>query len=81
MAGDCRLVVRIDSEKCQGHARCHALAPELFELDQLGNARIRGSGLVPLEHQDKVWVAHANCPEQAIVIDVGAQRAGRISPA
>ena len=32
MSGDRRLVVRINAEKCQGHARCHALAPELFEL-------------------------------------------------
>ena len=75
MTGDCRLVVRIDSEKCQGHARCHALAPELFELDELGNARARGSGQVPPEHEDKVWVAQANCPEQAVVIDGGAQSA------
>ena len=81
MTGDGRLVVRIDSEKCQGHARCHALAPELFELDELGNARARGSGQVPREHEEKVWVAHANCPEQAVVIDDSAQRAGGISAA
>ena len=36
MTGDRRLVVRIDAEKCQGHARYHALAPELFELDEFG---------------------------------------------
>jgi ferredoxin len=41
------LVVRIDPEKCQGHARCHALAAELFELDEFGNARVRGSGRIP----------------------------------
>ena len=75
MTGDCRLVVRIDSEKCQGHARCHALAPELFELDELGNARARGSGQVAPEHEDKAWAAQANCPEQAVVIDGGAQSA------
>ena len=38
------LMLKVDPDKCQGHARCHALAPELFELDELGNARVRGSG-------------------------------------
>ena len=64
-----KLVVRIDPEKCQGHARCHALAPELFELDELGNARARGSGLVSPDLEDKAWIAKANCPEIAIAID------------
>jgi ferredoxin len=40
------LIVKIDPEKCQGHARCHALADELFELDEFGNARVRGSGQI-----------------------------------
>ena len=42
MAEETRLKVRIDREKCQGHARCYALAPELFELDEMGNGRERG---------------------------------------
>jgi ferredoxin len=25
--------VHLDSEKCQGHNRCYALAPELFDVD------------------------------------------------
>jgi ferredoxin len=41
------LKVRVDRERCQGHARCFALAPELFELDQFGNGRERGDGTVP----------------------------------
>jgi ferredoxin len=28
----------VNRERCQGHARCFALAPELFELDEWGNA-------------------------------------------
>jgi ferredoxin len=39
------LRVRIDRERCQGHARCFALAPELFELDQFGHGREIGEGL------------------------------------
>ncbi len=33
-----KLRIRVDQDKCQGHARCKSLAPELFELDEYGNA-------------------------------------------
>ncbi|MEH2525774.1 MULTISPECIES: ferredoxin [unclassified Bradyrhizobium] len=68
MAGNRGLVVRIGVKKCQGHARCHALAPELFELDEFGNARVRGCGQVSSALEDKAWIARANCPELAIEI-------------
>ena len=61
-----RLKVRVDQEKCQGHARCKSLAPELFELDQYGNAHEIGDGTVPEGLEDKAWLAKANCPEIAI---------------
>ena len=48
---------------------CTALAPELFELDELGYARARGDGIVPEELQDKAWLAQANCPEHAIDVN------------
>ena len=38
--------VRIDRVRCQGHARCVALAPEIFEADALGNGRAIGDGAV-----------------------------------
>jgi ferredoxin len=60
--------VRVDRERCQGHARCFALAPELFELDQFGNGRERGDGRVPPSLEDKASLARANCPELAIDI-------------
>jgi len=63
-----RLRVRVDSEKCQGHARCRALAPELFELDEYGNAHEIGDGVVPAGLEDKAWLAKANCPEFAIEV-------------
>jgi ferredoxin len=68
MSENRNLVVRVDPEKCQGHARCHALAAELFELDEVGNARVRGSGQVAPALEDKAWIAKANCPELAIEI-------------
>jgi len=30
--------IRVNPDLCQGHNRCKALAPELFELDEIGNA-------------------------------------------
>lgn len=58
--------VRIDSELCQGHNRCCAVAPELFQADELGNARVRGDGSVAPELEAKAKLAVANCPEHAI---------------
>ena len=45
MAG--KLKIHVDQDKCQGHARCKSLAPELFNLDEFGNAHEIGDGTVP----------------------------------
>ena len=58
--------VRIDSERCQGHNRCCALAPELFEADELGNGRVKGDGTVTPALEAKARLAVANCPEHAV---------------
>jgi len=60
--------IKVDREKCQGHARCAALAPELFVLDELGNAREAGDGTVPEALIEKAYLAKANCPELAIEV-------------
>ena len=62
------LRVRVDRERCQGHARCFALAPDLFELDQCGNARELGDGMVKPALEARALLAQANCPEFAIEI-------------
>jgi ferredoxin len=63
------LKIRVDPDKCQGHNRCKALAPELFELDEIGNARAVGDGRVPADLEEKAYLAKSNCPEFAIEID------------
>ena len=63
------LKVKVDREKCQGHARCAALAPELFVLDELGNAQEAGDGTVPPTLAEKAYLAKANCPELAIDVE------------
>jgi ferredoxin len=60
--------VTIDGEKCQGHNRCYALAPELFDVDDYGNAVVIGDGDVAPELEDKARLAVANCPEFAIAL-------------
>jgi ferredoxin len=63
-----KLRLRVDPEKCQGHSRCKSLAPELFELDEFGNAHEIGDGTVPAGLEDKAYLARSNCPELAIDI-------------
>jgi ferredoxin len=58
--------VHVDSERCQGHNRCYAIAPDLFEVDDLGFATEVGDGTVPSGLEDQARLAVANCPEFAI---------------
>lgn len=60
--------VHVDSEKCQGHNRCYAIAPELFDVDDLGYATEVGDGTVPAGMEEKARLAAANCPELAIEV-------------
>jgi ferredoxin len=60
------LRVRVESELCQGHNRCCSIAPELFEADALGNALVRGDGVVAPALEAKARLAVANCPEHAV---------------
>jgi ferredoxin len=62
------LRVQVDRERCQGHARCVAVASELFQLDAFGNAREIGDGIVPPGLEVNVRLAAADCPELAIAI-------------
>ena len=60
--------VQVDQSKCQGHNRCYAIAPVLFDVDDLGNAFAIGDGVVGPPHAEKARLAVANCPEYAISI-------------
>ncbi len=58
--------IRIDPDRCQGHARCFAISPELFEVDEYGYSSLRVEGDVPPQLEEKARLAVANCPEFAI---------------
>ena len=60
--------INYDRNVCQGHNRCYALAPEIFDVDDYGQAVLTIEGDVPAELQDKARLAASNCPEYAISI-------------
>jgi len=60
--------VEVNTDLCQGHNRCYALAPELFDVDDYGTAVVIGDGSVAPELEEKARLAAANCPEYAISI-------------
>ena len=60
--------VRLDHEKCQGHGRCYALAPAVFDADDEGYAVLKVDGDVPPEHEKEARLAADNCPEYAIEV-------------
>ena len=58
--------VFVDRDRCQGHLRCYALVPEVFEPDELGHACTNEAGNeVPPEFESKVRQSLGNCHEQA----------------
>ena len=57
----------VDPDKCQGHARCWELCPEVFTLDGEGHAVVTHPD-VPAELEARARDAAANCPERAITL-------------
>lgn len=61
--------IRLDTEACQGHGRCYALAPDLFGCDDEGYAQLLAAGELPPEREADARLAADNCPEFAITVD------------
>lgn len=62
--------IKLDSSACQGHGRCYALAPDLFESDDEGYAVLKvGDGQVPAGQEESARLAADNCPEYAIEVE------------
>ncbi|OBH12783.1 ferredoxin [Mycobacterium sp. E1747] len=60
--------VRLERDKCAGHAQCNAVAPDVFPLDDLGYSTLEDHLVAPGDEQatrDGV----AACPEHALFID------------
>jgi len=57
--------VTIDTAKCAGHARCNAVAPDVYALDDDGYA-LPYDGEVPPELEAQAREGAEACPERAI---------------
>jgi ferredoxin len=57
--------VSVDTGRCQGHARCNSLCPDVFDLNEDGFVVLLTSS-VGDELADEVREAERNCPERAI---------------
>lgn len=53
-------------DRCQGHSRCHALAPALVGVDAMGRAVLLNDGEVPTALLNDARLIVANCPEGAL---------------
>ncbi len=61
--------IEFDREKCQGHGRCYALAPDLFDSDDEGYAvLLQAGGSVPAGSEEAATLAVDNCPEFALAL-------------
>jgi len=59
--------IKVNHESCQGHARCNALAPAIFELDDTGYI-VAGDIDVPAGGEVLARRAARACPERALTV-------------
>ena len=59
--------LHLDRDACQGHGRCYALAPDLFEPDDEGFAVLLTED-VPAGREADAQLCADNCPEFAIEV-------------
>ena len=61
--------VNVDPQRCRGHARCIALAPEAFRFLDLEDRAEADQGAV--DHVDVALLQEAEqeCPERAITVE------------
>ncbi|WP_156840673.1 ferredoxin [Novosphingobium aquimarinum] len=61
------LTIKVDTALCSGHARCAAVAPDIYILDDDGYCIADGIK-VPEEHETLAKRGARACPERAITI-------------
>jgi ferredoxin len=60
--------VRVDAALCQGHGRCYALAPDVFEADDHGHCVVPEPEVTG-DREAKARAGAENCPEDAITLE------------
>jgi ferredoxin len=61
--------VSVDNERCTGHARCWALAPDVFTIDDDGYSNIGTGKEVPPGLEGAAQLGVDSCPERALRIE------------
>jgi ferredoxin len=61
------LRAEVDPDRCQGHARCWEICPDVFALDDEGLGHVVTPD-VPPALEAKAREAADNCPERAITL-------------
>jgi ferredoxin len=59
--------IKVNSDVCQGNGRCAALAPEVYELDDLGH-NVGGEFEIADEQGEAAYRGASACPERAILV-------------
>jgi ferredoxin len=60
--------VRLEQEKCVGHAQCYAVDPELFPIDDSGYSILEDHVVEPGD-EEATRNGVAACPELALVLE------------
>ncbi|HUC37606.1 MAG TPA: ferredoxin [Acidimicrobiales bacterium] len=60
--------IKLDPDACQGHGRCYALAPDVFDSDDFGHCVLLVDE-VPEGREKDAADAVDNCPEQALSLE------------
>ena len=67
MSESAAVVATVNREKCAGYGICAELCADVFKLDDLGFAYVRGP--VPDDRVDDAREAAYECPEEAITVE------------
>jgi ferredoxin len=62
------LKIKVERAKCSGHARCAAVAPDVYDLDSDGFS-ISDGKTVPEPLRDQALRGARACPERAIKVE------------
>jgi ferredoxin len=60
--------LRLQRDKCTGHAQCHAIDPVAFPIDDDGYSVVTGR-LVEADEEQVVRDGVAACPELALLLE------------
>lgn len=60
--------IRVDNDKCVGHAQCYAVDPDLFPIDDAGYSNLEPRHVSP-EDQAVIREGVEACPERALILE------------